>query len=265
MRMVDPGMHNLRHNRSCRQSAFAVIVLLSIATAWTVVLQHPLDCQAQASFTSLPPITLTIVGANGTQVVLHETEIGSLQSYRAYGGYKNQLGYVKGLGYYTGVPFTTLCDIVGGMQAGDTLRVTASDNYTKDFTYSEVVLGEFVTYDPSTGNEVPHYQPLVPIMAYYYNDLNITDGPLRVAVVGQEGLVTNSTYWVKYSIKMEILAGSSGSVGGLLVPTDKVAPPANLGVYAAAVCLVVFPVITFIAVRRKYSKVSNNDQKCRNE
>jgi hypothetical protein len=207
-------MHNLRHNRSRRQSTFAAIVLLSIAMASTVVLQHPLEFQTEASLTSLPPMTLTIVGANGTQVILHETEIGNLPSYRAYGGHKNQLGYIRGLGYYTGVRFTTVCDLIGGMQLGDMLRVTASDNYTKDFTYSEVVLGNFVTYDPSTGKQVSHYQPLVPIMAYYSNDSNIPDGPLRVAIVGPEGLVTNSTYWVKYSIKMEILAGL-GSVGGL--------------------------------------------------
>ena len=240
-------MRNLRHNRSCRQFAFAVIVLLSIATAWTVVLQHPLEFQAHASFASLPAMTLTIVGANGTQVVLHETEIGNLPSYRAYGGYKNQLGYIRGLGNYTGVRFTTLCDLVGGMYVGDTIRVTADDNYTKDFTYSEVVLGEFVTYNSSTGEQVPHYQPLVPIMAYYYNDLNITDGPLRAAIVGPEGLVTNSTYWVKWSIKIEILAGS-GSVGGLMVPIDKVAILAHFGVYVATVFLATI----FIVARSRY-------------
>jgi hypothetical protein len=190
---------------------FAIIALLSIVTTWTIVLQYPLKFQAQASFASLPPMTLTIIGANGTQVVIHETEIGNLPTYRAYGGYKNQLGYIRGLGYYTGVRFTTLCNLVGGMHVGNTLRVTASDSYAKNFTYSEVVVGDFVTYDPSTGNQVPHYQPLVPIMAYYYNDLNISEsngGPLRVAIVGPEGLVTNSTYWVKWSIKMEILGPS---------------------------------------------------------
>jgi hypothetical protein len=219
-----------------------------MAMAWTVVLQNPLERQAQASLASLPPMTLTIVGANGTQVVLHETEIGNLPSYRAYGGFKNVLGNIKGLGNYTGVRFTILCDLVGGLQVSDTLRVTASDNYTKDFTYSEAVLGEFVTYDPSTGQQVPHYQPLVPIMAYYYNDSNIPYGPLRVAIVGPEGLVTNSTYWVKYSIKMEILAGP-GSVGGLLVPTDKVAILAYFGIYVAAVFLATI----FIVARNKYS------------
>jgi hypothetical protein len=193
-------------------------------------------------------MTLTIVGTNGTQVVLHETEIGNLSAYKAYGGYKNQLGYIRGLGYYTGVRFTTLCDLVGGMQAGDTLRVTASDNYTRDFTYSEVVLGQFITYDPSTGDQVPHSQPLVPIMAYYYNDSDIPDGPLRVAIVGPEGLVTDSNYWVKWSVKMEIIAGP---VGGLMMPTDKVVVLARIGAYVTVVSIVGFLTMALVVPRRR--------------
>jgi hypothetical protein len=149
-------------------------------------------------------MTLTVIGWDGTTVTLHETEIGDLPSYRAYGGYRNQLGNVRGLGNYTGVPFITLCDLAGGILLGDTVRITASDGFAKSFTYSEVY-GNFVTYDPNNGTIlVPHSQPLVPILAYYYNDQPITDGPLRSAIVGPEGLATGSTYWVKYVVKMEI-------------------------------------------------------------
>jgi hypothetical protein len=154
----------------------------------------------------LPPMTLTIVGWDGRTVILHETEVGDLLSYRAFGAYRNQLGNIRGKGYYTGVPFTALCDLVGGIQPGDTVRVTASDNLKKTFTYSEV-FGGFVTWDPVTGQQVPHNQPLVPIFAYYYNDTLIPDGPLRTAIVGPEGLATASSYWVKYAVKMEIIPG----------------------------------------------------------
>jgi hypothetical protein len=153
-------------------------------------------------------MTLTIVGWDGRLVILHETEIGALASYRGYGGYKNQLGNIRGLGNYTGVRFTTLCNLAGGIQLGDIVRVTASDSFQKDFTYSEVY-GSFTTFDPVTGQEVSHSQPLVPILAYYLNDQPITDGPLKSAVVGPEGLVTQSTYWVKYVVKMEIIGDHS--------------------------------------------------------
>jgi hypothetical protein len=179
----------------------AVIVIVCTLLAMSII-EYP-NISASAS---LPPMTLTIVGWDGRLLTLHETEIDALTSYRAYGGYRNQLGNIRGLGFYTGVPFTTLCDLVGGILPGDTVRVTASDDYYFDFTYSEVY-GDFVTWDPATGQEVPHSQPLVPIFAYYYKDLPLTDGPLKTAVVGPDGLVTRSVYWVKYAVKMEIISG----------------------------------------------------------
>jgi hypothetical protein len=47
----------------------------------------------------------------------------------------------------------------------------------------------------------------VPIVAYHFNDTAVasSDGPLRIAIVGQEGLVTNSTYWVKQVVRIEIV------------------------------------------------------------
>jgi hypothetical protein len=179
----------------------AVIVIVCTLLAMSII-GYPNSSASE----SLPPTTLTVVGWDGKVLTLHETEIGALTSYRAYGGYRNQLGNIRGLGFYTGVPFTTLCDLVGGILPGDTVRVTASDDYYFDFTYSEVY-GSFVTWDPVTGQQVPQSQPLVPIFAYYYKDLPLTDGPLKTAVVGPEGLVTRSVYWVKYSVKMEVLPG----------------------------------------------------------
>jgi hypothetical protein len=161
--------------------------------------------EAKTSFIELPPMSLTVVGANGTQVVLNETGVAGLPSYRGYGGFKNQLGNVKGLGNYTGVSLNTLCGLVGGLTSTSIVKVIASDGYSSNFTFDEVVNGNFTTYDPVTGAEVPHNQPLVPIVAYYFNDANITSsGPLRLAIVGPEGLVTDSVYWVKWVVRVEV-------------------------------------------------------------
>jgi hypothetical protein len=160
---------------------------------------------AETAVTELPPISLTVVGANGTQVVLNETGVAGLSSYRGYGGYKNQVGVLKGLGNYTGVSLNILCSLVGDLTNTSIVKIMATDNYSKTFTYAEVS-GEFVTFDNVTGVEVPHYQSLVPIVAFYINDANVSssDGPLRMAVVGPEGLVTSSTYWVKQVVRIEI-------------------------------------------------------------
>jgi hypothetical protein len=155
----------------------------------------------------LPSMSLTIVGANGTQVILNETGVAELPSYRGYGGLKNSVSVVKNLGNYTGVSLNTLCGLVGGLTSASSVNVSASDGYWSIFTFDEVVNGNFTTYN-SNGEEVSHSQPLVPIVAYYFNDANISEsngGPLRLAIVGPEGLVTNSTLWVKCVVRVEVI------------------------------------------------------------
>jgi DMSO/TMAO reductase YedYZ molybdopterin-dependent catalytic subunit len=160
-------------------------------------------------------MTLTIIGANGTSVVLHEGDIGSFTSYTAYGGFKNSLGNLKGLGYYTGVPINTLCNLVGGVHYGQTLFVNASDGYKMNFTY-EQVNGDFVTYNNKTGQQESHNKTLTTMLAYYLNGVNLTSdqgGPLRFVIVGPEGLCTDSTYWVKYVVKLQVYK-TPGDVNG---------------------------------------------------
>jgi len=196
-------MWNSAHSQP-RKPAFAAIALISIALSGMVIWQSESAFQAQA-FVELPPMTLTIVGSDGSQMVLNETDIGNLEPYRAYGGYKNQYGILKGLGNYTGVPINTFCDTVGGVHGGYSVRIVASDGYSKDMSFEELN-GNLVTFDNVTGEEVQHNQTLTPILAYHYNDLNLStsDGPLRASIVGPEGLCTNSTFWVKKVVRLEL-------------------------------------------------------------
>jgi DMSO/TMAO reductase YedYZ molybdopterin-dependent catalytic subunit len=166
-------------------------------------------CGIETNTLKLSPISLTIVGINGTQVILNEDDVAALPFYRAYGGYRNQLGNVRGLGNYTGVSLNTLCDLVGGLTGTSVVKVIANDEqpYSVNLTFDQVVNGNFTTYS-SSGEEVDHSQPLVPMLAYYFNDASINEssgGPLRLAIVGPEGLVTDSKYWVKWVVRVEII------------------------------------------------------------
>jgi hypothetical protein len=91
------------------------------------------------------------------------------------------------------------------MSNNTVLRVTAVDNYSKTLSYEEFS-GAFAAYDNVTGQPTQHNQSLMPILAYHLNDANVSlaDGPLRLAIVGPEGLATGSTYWVKQLVKLEI-------------------------------------------------------------
>jgi hypothetical protein len=172
-----------------------------------------LQCQvARAQLETVPsdlqPMNLTLVGVNGTQVVLNSTDIAGLPSVRGLGGFRKVIGNVSSLNNYTGVPLTTLCNIVGGISNISVVRITASDNYSQTLSFNQAIDGNFTTYDPITGNVVPHTKPLTPIIAYYSNDVNLTsdEGPLMLAIIGPEGLLTPGPYWVKFVIKIEVLS-----------------------------------------------------------
>jgi hypothetical protein len=190
------------------KTAFKVSIFLLGACLVTVFVsqQYVWSAHGETSAPQLPSMTLTVVGVNGTQIVLNETGIAQLVSCSGFGGYKNQLGNLKGYGNYTGVTLEAVCDLVGGLANTSVVKIVASDDYSLNFTYAEVK-GEFVTYDNVTGAAIDHSHPLVPIVAYFINDssLSQSDGPLRMAIVSPEGFATTSTYWVKMVVRIEVI------------------------------------------------------------
>jgi hypothetical protein len=154
---------------------------------------------------NLPPLNLTLVALNGTQLTINETAMSNLPAIRANGGLLNQKGTASDVGNYTGIPLTTLCNLVGGLSNGSSLLITASDNYAITLSYSQLS-GNWTTYDSSTGQPVNQTQPLTPIIAYYYNDANLSSdmAPLQLAIVGPEGLLTDGKYWVHSVVSIEI-------------------------------------------------------------
>jgi hypothetical protein len=196
-----------------------MLVILVLITPF-FGLKYVQGMNAKADVSALLPMNLTVVGASGAQIELNQTGIAGLQSYSGYGGFKNVLGNIKDWGNYTGVPLTVLCNLVGGMTANNTLTVTGSDGYNMTFTYGQVNNGDFVTYNNVTGQQVPNNQSLTPILAYEYDGANLTSdegGPLRLAIVGPEGLCTNSTLWVKWVVNMEIVQNDVPEFPSLLV------------------------------------------------
>jgi len=161
--------------------------------------------QAEASVPNLPQMSLTVIGLNGTTMVLNSTDIASLPSVRGEGGTVSGV-----IDNYTGVPVTTLCNLVGGINNDTVVTITGSDNYSETFTYGQVANGNFTAYDPVTGNVTQPTEPLTLIIAYYKDDINLTTtGPLMVAIIGPEGLGTIGKLWVWYAVKIQVMNAST--------------------------------------------------------
>ena len=176
-----------------------------MVAVFSLVLMGVVAWRPQARADSLPSMSLTVVGLDHNPLVLNENDIGALASYRAFGGYVKSTGALGGLGNYTGVPISTLLSLVGVFGNGCSIKIIAIDNYSKTLSYEALNGTGLVTYDNVTGLIVQHNQTLTPMLAYYYNDLNLTSGgPLRLAIVGPEGLLTQSSLWVSSVVRIEV-------------------------------------------------------------
>lgn len=149
---------------------------------------------------------LTLV-SNGEVRVLSLDDIKAMHSYEGYGGFFTTVGVVNGPYRCKGVPIEELCDLVGGLNASNTLLVSARDGYLMTFG-SDQARGHFRTYDPQTFREVPH-EELEMILMYEVDGAPLTDyggRPLRIAIVHpeDEGTVTEGHNWVKWVDKIEI-------------------------------------------------------------
>jgi hypothetical protein len=87
--------------------------------------------------TSATTTSLTIEGKSGT-VILSLTDLQGMEATQGQSSYQNSVGNWKGLGTYVGVNIPSLVNLVGNMEAGDTLTVYASDNYTQTYSYYNV-------------------------------------------------------------------------------------------------------------------------------
>ncbi len=191
----------------------SIVIIIIIVSLAAVTAQYMLS-QPPKQGSQLPDMALTLIGSNGQQKNLTKQDILALEPYSAKGGLKVHGNTITGVGTYTGIPVTTLLDLVGGIASGETLTAKASDGYTMTYAYNQVVNGQgFTTYDSVTGSEVTPNQPVKLVLNYYLNGaaLPSDQGPLRMGVLGTEGLITQGNIWEKMVIQLKVNPASSST------------------------------------------------------
>jgi DMSO/TMAO reductase YedYZ molybdopterin-dependent catalytic subunit len=153
---------------------------------------------------------LTLVGSNGDNVTLSLKDIKALESTTGQGGFFTTTGAIHGPYDVKGVSIENLCDLVGGLGPSDGVLVLAVDGYSAFFEHDEVE-GNIPTseYDPVTGNlkEVPH-ENLGLILMYEQDGKPLSDDdgkPLRLAVAGDDRLLTEGFRWVRWVDRIEVI------------------------------------------------------------
>jgi hypothetical protein len=158
--------------------------------------------------TSIPstPVVLTIV--NGSQTKTFSlAQLQALKVTSGYGGQKTKTGNVTGPYSYKGILLTDLLNAVGGITQTNSVKVTASDNYSKTFTYAQVAQPTFNTYD-LTGNQAT--AEISPVLFVVWEQdgkaLDSSAGPIQLGIITSKNQVADSSNWIKMTVRIDIIA-----------------------------------------------------------
>jgi DMSO/TMAO reductase YedYZ molybdopterin-dependent catalytic subunit len=151
---------------------------------------------------------LELSGPSGAKTLTME-DLQALPATEGWAGGKSSTGRITPPELHTGVTLQDLAAQVGGPGAGQGLRIIAKDGYAMTFSYDQIANGDFITYDPGTGDEITIDAPLQTILAYARNGEPISedsDGPLRIAVLSPENNQVVDGHWmVKWVTNLEVM------------------------------------------------------------
>ncbi len=167
--------------------------------------------------TAAPPVTtaapadtgvvvLTVASGSSTKTYTM-TQLKALNPLYGYGSTKNKAGIITGPGVYTGVALTDLLTAVGGITSSQSVKITASDGFTKTLTYKQATAGDFPVYDSTGASVTASQQPIVSII-YTANGIALDTGvgPLQTGIMTGNKEVTDASAWVKMTVKIEVVS-----------------------------------------------------------
>ena len=111
-------------------------------------------------------VVLIVMGVLGESKEYTLADLKGFTSSSGTSAYQNSLGYWKDAGVYKGVPISVLAEEVGGIQKGDIMIATSTDNYTQVFPYENIypstawktIQGEMILAYELNGTEVPDWK-----------------------------------------------------------------------------------------------------------
>jgi hypothetical protein len=160
-----------------------------------------------ATPTPAAPPALVVVSGSQTK----SYTMADLKALPVLSGYAGQLGknnVITGPNQYKGVALTDLLKAVGGITAGNSVKITASDGYTKTLTYQQVTTSNFTMHDSITGQEATTSDTTPQLFVAYEKDgapLDSSTGPLQLAIMTSQTRVTQASAWVKMTTRIEIV------------------------------------------------------------
>lgn len=158
----------------------------------------------------LPAFSIDIISAEGTRKTLTNADLQNFTWVEGVGGRLRNWQWVEGYGLYRGFDVGELLTRYGGLAPGDSIRVVARDNYTRVYTW-ENIQGSFYVFDNVTHQETSTSRRLVPVLAFLQDNqpMKEGEGPIRLAIISGNGLLTEANLWVKMVERIEVIPNNS--------------------------------------------------------
>jgi hypothetical protein len=151
-------------------------------------------------------VNLTITGIDQS-ISLNYQDFKAVGITSGYGGIKTTTGRISGPGQYTGVALKDLIKLVYKSDEPVSVQVEAEDGYAISFSSTQISRGDFITYDPSSG-EQNKIEGLKVILASEQDGKPLNkekDGSLRLQIVSEKpDQVTDGHWSVKFVNKLII-------------------------------------------------------------
>jgi len=172
---------------------------------WVVLFVFLAACSSGASGSD--EVVLEVVGFEETASLTME-ELKDMPATEGWGGIKNSAGKIFPAEEIKGVLLTDLIDLVGGFDESIGVSIVAKDGYSMTMSHDQITEGDFITYDPGTGEENEVDYQMKVIVAYQRDGEPIPaddDGPLRLYIIGEDNNQVVDGHWVvKWVEKIEL-------------------------------------------------------------
>ncbi len=153
------------------------------------------------------PAVLKLSGPGGTKN-LTLADIQALPATEGWAGINSSTGKITIPQRFKGVALDELAKQVGGLSADMGVNLAAKDGYMMTVSSDQVAKGDFIAYDPSTGDEIKVTEPLRAIIAYEAEGKPLdseSDGTLRLVVVSPKNNQVTDGHWsVKWIVEVSV-------------------------------------------------------------
>ena len=175
------------------------------------------------------PVTVLELVKDDTSVYLTMDQLKALPSVEGLGGIMSSTGKITAPATYKGVLVTTLLDEMGGMSEDRSVEVLAEDGYSITYSANQLINGEYITYDVSSGDEIETIGALQTIIAYEREGepLNAeSEGQLRLVIIGDSPLQVVDGHWSvkfvnKINLKQAVQDWTVDFIGAIDEPMDR--------------------------------------------